>query len=99
MATSMQLKGGGRELIKAAAIFAVPDHEADVDMIEEWEVRGSRIDRPIFKAKVDQFVWFGSVTFTGFGLRVYGVDFIEPSRHHIPTAFVPVSFIDIKLAA
>lgn len=68
-------------------------------MIEEWEVGASRIDNPIFKAKVDQYIWFGSVTITGFGLRVIGVDFIEPRRHHIPTAFVPISFVDIKLAA
>ena len=89
----------GIELIKAAAIFNIPDHDADVAMFEEWEVDQARIDDAIFKAKVEQFIWFGSVTFTGFGLRVHGLNFIEPPIHHIATAFVPVEYIDLKLAA
>ena len=87
------------KLIKALSLFQIPDHDADIEMLEDYEVEAAKVDAPIVRALPRQYKWFGSVTFTGFGLELFAVEFISPQRHHTETAFVPIDYIDLELAA
>lgn len=82
-----------RQLMSADLVYEIPDHEADIEMLSEVEVMASIREKVAFAAKIEQFVWFGCVSFRGFGLRVWGIDYKTPSRHHVPTGFVPLDNI------
>jgi len=90
---------GGREMIKAASLFVIPDHDADIERMTDEEIERRKVNNPIVQGSITEFTWFSSVSFTGIGLRLYGVDFVAPRMHHTQTAFVPVLFVDLLLSA
>ncbi|MFT4532444.1 MAG: hypothetical protein ACI9T8_000467 [Candidatus Saccharimonadales bacterium] len=96
-----QLKDSGeniRSMFGFEAAFLIPDHPLEVELMEEDEYASSVVPASVVKARLDHFEWTDSVTNTGFGLRLFGVDFIEPKRKHATTAFVPLYALDIRLS-
>jgi hypothetical protein len=87
-----------RVLLKACEAYLVPTHEFEAMLMPDWEFDASRVPDPIIKAKVDSFEWWATGGFSGFGLRVFGVSFVEPKRHHTETAFVPIDAVDLRLS-
>ncbi len=83
----------GRQLISAGMVFEVPDHDADIEMLEESEVEKAKRENVAFAAKIDHYMWFGCMSFRGFGLRVWGLDYKTPKRAHAGTAFVPLDHL------
>jgi hypothetical protein len=83
----------GRQLISAGMVFEVPDHDADIEMLEESEVEEAKRENVAFAAKIDHYMWFGCMSFRGFGLRVWGLDYKTPKRVHAGTAFVPLDHL------
>lgn len=97
-----QLTGAGEDVRAMFAIhhaFAVPDFSIEVEMMHDDEIDDSRIGESVVRARLDGFRWFGSTHASGFGLRLFGVDIVEPTRNHVPTAFVPLEAVSLRLAA
>ena len=97
-----QLKGSGenvRSLFAFETAFLIPDYSIEVELMEDDEFVASTVPASIVKARLSHFEWSGNMVDTGFGLRLFGVDFVEPVRRHEPTAFVPLRALDLRLAA
>ena len=97
-----QLTGAGEDVRAMFAIeraFAFSDFIPEVDLMSDGEISDTEIGTSIVRARLDGFRWIGSTFTTGFGLRLFGVDVIEPKRDHIPTAFVPIESVNLRLAA
>lgn len=85
--------------IKAEDIYALPSDKADIEFIAEEDIQIARIKNVIIKGKIDSFNWVGSVSLSGFGIRMFDVRFYEPGLHRIETAFVPLRSIEARIAA
>lgn len=97
-----KLFGAGEDVRTLLGIergFAIPDFELEVDLIDDAEFATTEIGASVVKARIDGFRWIGSAVTTGFGIRLFGVDVIEPKRDRVPTAFVPLEAVNIRLAA
>lgn len=80
-----------RVILQAAEAYLVPTDVFDAELMTEDAIEAARVDDVLVQARLRSFVWFGSVGLRGFGAALYGVDFIDPRRHHTETAFVPLS--------
>jgi hypothetical protein len=97
-----QLQGCGediRTLIFVDQAYLLPTYEIEVEMLSDAEIENSTLTESVVKARIDHFEWVGSLVVCGFGLRVFGVDVIEPFKKHEPTAFIPLESINLRLAA
>lgn len=54
-------------LLKALSLYELPDHDADVEMLEDHEVEAMRVEAPIVKGIPREYRWFGYMSFKGFG--------------------------------
>ena len=79
-----------RMLLQAGEAYLIQDDAIDLELISEEQIQQSRIENTLMRAKIDSFHWIGSVALQGFGLRVFGVDFVSPKLHHTATAFIPL---------
>lgn len=68
-------------------------------LMTDQEVTDAKVTDAIMKGKIDSFEWVGSLSISGIGVRMYAVDFLNPTRHHTETAFIPVEVIDFRLCA
>lgn len=96
-----RLKGAKEDIRAMFAIeqaFAIPDFELKVDLMSDKEYADSVIDTSVVRARLDGFRWVGNIMSSGFGLRLFGIDVVEPKKNHIPTAFVPLESVNIRLA-
>jgi len=79
-----------RVLLRAAKVFTIPTDEFEADFLSEPEIQQSIVEDAFVKARLRSFIWLGSVSISGFGVNLYGVDFIEPRHHHTESAFMPL---------
>ncbi len=97
-----QLTGVGEDTRAMFAIeraFELPDFELEVELMSDAEIASLEIGKSVVRARLDGFRWVGSTVTSGFGLRLFGVDVVEPTRDHVPTAFVPLEAVNLRLAA
>ena len=97
-----QLKGCGenvRSMFTFESAFIIPDFPLEVELMTNQEFATSVVTASVVKARLTHFEWSGNLVDAGFGLRLHGVDFIEPVRRHEPTAFVPLHALGLRLAA
>lgn len=97
-----QLVGAGenvRALFSIQRAFTVPDCAPELELMDDSEVMASILEPSIIKARIHRFEWMGSLVTTGFGVRMYGIDVLEPVRLSKSTAFVPLEDITLRLSA
>lgn len=86
-------------IIKSGLALIATLDEADVEFMNDREVDQGLVRDVLVRGKIDSFSWFGSLPLSGFGVVMYGVEFIKPERHHADTVFLPVEAIDLRLCA
>lgn len=86
-------------IVKAAEAYELPADDPDVEMLTDEDIRCARILDIMVRGKINCVQWFGSTCLSGFGLRMFGVDFYHPDRQVADVLFVPVETIDVHLAA
>lgn len=96
------IKGAGediRTMIALTRAIAIPSCPIDLSLYSDQELTDYEIGASVVRARIDSFEWLGSLMTTGFGIRLYGVDVSEPERKHIPTVFVPLEAVNLRLIA
>ena len=71
----------------------IPDCSIELARELALEVEKAKRENVAFAAKIDHYMWFGCMSFRGFGLRVWGLDYKTPKRAHAGTAFVPLDHL------
>lgn len=95
-----QLKGSGddkRVMLALEQAYLLPSFSIETGLMHDEELASTEVLPSIVKARIDHFEYVGSVVTCGFGIRVFGVDFIEPIRKHEPTAFIPLHGLSLSL--
>src|SRR2546422_8561871 len=59
---------------------SLPVDDMDVEFMTEDEIKMTRIPNVMAKGKISGALWFGSLSLSGFGLRMHGIDFYQPDR-------------------
>ncbi len=89
----------GQSIVKADEAYKLPDSELDLEFLPESMIDQLRVAGVIVKGNISEIKWFGSVTLTAFGVRMYGVDFYQPEHRSTETLFIPVENIALRIAA
>jgi hypothetical protein len=95
-----QLKGSGedtRVMLALEHAYLLPSFSIEAALMSDEEVASTVVAQSVIKARLDHFEHVGCVITTGFGIRVFGVDFIEPVKKHAPTAFIPLHALNLRL--
>lgn len=93
----MGAKDNKPSIVKAGAAFCITNDEIELEFMSEKHISESMVPEPVMKGNVYSFEWLGSVPLTGFGLRMFDVDFIEPKEDWTETLFIPVETIDYRI--
>ncbi len=86
-------------LIAASALF-LTDSTSDIEFMSDENVAQTFVDkRTVARGHLYSIEHLASVAYTGFGLRLFGVDVLEPFKIHVETLLVPVESVTFTLAS
>lgn len=87
-------------LTLADSVLYLTDSSADIAFMSDEHVADTISDETtIARGYLYEISYLASVAFSGFGLRMYGVDIVSPTKSHQPTVFVPVDDVRVTIAA
>jgi hypothetical protein len=86
-----------RVILKASEVFTIPVDVIEAEFMSDEEIEASCINDVLVRARLRSFLWLGSMSVRGFGLELYGVDFIHPTIHHTESAFMPLAAAEARI--
>lgn len=96
-----QLHGSGQDvrgMFFVESCLLIPEDELDIMFMDDRSIADNALPPSVVKARISRFNWLGSINMSGFGIRLHGLDIVEPKRKHEPTTFIPLQFVDLRLA-
>jgi len=76
-----------------AYLDLITSRTPSVTELAESHIRRAAVENATIQGEVEKFYWFGSVTMRAVGVKVAGVELIEPEHRFYTNAFVPVNDI------
>lgn len=81
------------------AFIGLPDEPVSIELLSFRSLLQSRVEQATLRGKIHSFRWLGSTGMNAFGLQMYGVDVLAPTKERSNNAFIPVEAAGVPVAA